>query len=141
MITCDESWIHYFNQKLKRVSENCIRKKEVRSKKVHQQKLVGKVMLISFFDSQGLVYQHICPLKMKVTSQYYFKGLQQLKKKSHIWHKCTDIRLKWILHQGNTRPHITALVMARLGSPNIDTMVLHPPQGCQVIMRKIRVHV
>ncbi len=94
--------------------------------------MTAKVMLIAFFDYQGLLYQHICPLKTKVASQYYLKVLQKLKK--HIRHKRVDIQHNWNLHQDNTRLQVATLVTACLESQNMDTVV-HPPYSPDIIPR------
>ncbi len=73
IITVDECWIHFFDLNTKCESEAWKRPEEPRPKKVQQQKSTGKVLLISFFDCHGLVYQHYCPPKTRINAEYYLK--------------------------------------------------------------------
>ncbi len=51
VITCDETWVHYFHLKSKRESKVWRTSTSPKNKKVRQQKSAGKVMLRVFFDA------------------------------------------------------------------------------------------
>ncbi len=54
------------------------RQSSLKKQKVQQQFAVGKVMLIAFFDSRGLVYQHYVTPKTTVYKEYYWDMLEKL---------------------------------------------------------------
>ncbi len=59
-------------------SEVWLHSGESSMKKVCKQKLAGKVMLITFFDCRGMVYQNVCPPKMWISKEYYTVLLERL---------------------------------------------------------------
>ncbi len=62
VIIGDESWIHHFDLATQQ-ERMCWKSSQSRvKKKVHQAKLMNKVMLIFFFNARGAIYQHTyCP--------------------------------------------------------------------------------
>ncbi len=56
VITCDKMWFHHFDTKSRCESEVWRTFSAPKTKKVHQQKSAGKVMLCVFFDAQGVIY-------------------------------------------------------------------------------------
>ena len=124
IITCDEMWVHHYDPQSKRESEAWKSLGSPRLKKVRQQKSAGKVMLISFFDYRGSIYQHYVPPLVKVNKEYYCSILKTLR--GHISHKRPDIKDYWILHQDNARLHTARLTQEWLEKHGIETLP-HPP--------------
>ncbi len=63
VITIDKSWIYHYDWKMKCESEAWLHSGKSRMKKSRQQKSVGKVMFVAFFDCRGMVYQNVCSPK------------------------------------------------------------------------------
>lgn len=85
----------------------------------------GKVMVISFFDIHGMVYQHVVPAHTSVTGQYYRDVLKTLQ--VHIRRKRPHFReAGWMLHHDNARPHIANVVAEYLAKINVKC-IPHPP--------------
>ncbi len=93
VITCDETWVHYFDLKSKCESEIWRTYSSLKTKKVHQQKSAGKPKLWVFFDLRE---------SFKINAIYYYvQVLKSLQK--HINKKRLETACLWILHQDNAR--------------------------------------
>ena len=85
----------------------------------------GKVMVITFFDCNGMIYQLAVPPHTTVTAVYYTAVLTKLRK--HIAKKRPQLNWAgWRLHHDNARPHVANHVMEFLTKFNI-TCVPHLP--------------
>ena len=60
-------------------------------------------MLISFFDSQGVVHKEFVPPEQTVNKQYYYEVLEGLRKRVH--RDRPEIADTWMLHHDNTPCH------------------------------------
>ena len=62
-------------------------------------------MLIAFFDSEGMVYQHFVTDKTKTTviNDNYRKVLTDFRK--HVMRKRPQLKATWMLRQDNAHPH------------------------------------
>ena len=124
VITADETWAYYWDPKTKIESSTWKHVDSPRATKVRQSKSAGKVMIITFFDCRGLVYQHEVPSKTTVNANYYVEVLKQLRR--HILKKRPEIADNWILHHDNATPHTARVVLDCLDKFNIPVMP-HPP--------------
>ncbi len=94
---------------------------------------VGKVMLIVFFDYQGMVYQHIVPQtspKTTVYKEYYIEVLKNLRE--HLQRKRPDIAHSFILHQDNAQPHTAELTQVFFKKYKIE-VTPHPPYSLDLM--------
>jgi histone-lysine N-methyltransferase SETMAR len=125
IVTEDESWVHYHTPETKRQSMQWKKSGEnapVKAKVVGSEK---KVMLIAFFDSEGMIYQHYVPPKQTVNSAYYISVLTTFL--SHLRRKRpAKIVHGWILHHDNARPHTSRETTEFLMSKSIETLY-HAP--------------
>ncbi len=104
LITGDESWVYLYNPCTKQETSVWKCNKEPAPKKVRQAKSVLKVMMmITFFDSRDMVYQHAVPAGQTMSAAYYVTIWQKLRE--HIGWKWREIAQTWILHHDNARPH------------------------------------
>ncbi len=55
-VTMDESWIYLYNPLTKQQSREWLRSMEAHPQKLQRTLATGKVMVVTFFDCQGLVY-------------------------------------------------------------------------------------
>ena len=58
LVTCDESWIYYYDPETKRQSSQWKHAGSPRPKKARQSKSTHKLLMIPFFDSTGIIYMH-----------------------------------------------------------------------------------
>jgi len=119
IVTCDESWIHHYDTLSKQQSSVWKHLNLPPPKKFRSSLLVGKVMLLLFFDAHGMILQNWVPRGQTVNSDYYANVL-----KTHL---CGAMRKKRPdLLQDNARPHTAAVALAAL--TEIDgTALKHPP--------------
>ncbi len=102
VITCDESWAHYYDPLTKQESETWQTLDELKNKMIHQQKSTGKVIMLVFFDAKSMIYQYHSDLqvvkrkKRSVTQEYYLQVLKKLKE--YISQKRPELKTSWVLH-------------------------------------------
>ena len=90
-------------------------------------KSVGKVMSIIFFDTRGIVLNHMAPAKTTVNSEYY-AHLIRVQFQRAIRDKRPDLaRSGFILHQDNAPMHVSQPVKSTLQELGIKKPLLHPP--------------
>ena len=125
VITADESWLHHFDPESKQQSSVWKSPGSPTPKKAKVVSSAGKVMVISFFDIHGMVYQHVVPAHTTVTGAYYRDVLKILQ--GHIRRKRPHLHeTSWMLHHDNARPHIANVVAEYLAKINVKC-VPHPP--------------
>lgn len=125
IVTGDESWLHHFDPEGKQASTQWKTPGSPTPKKAKVVKSAGKVMVITFFDHLGMVYQHAVPSGTTVTAPYYVSVIQTLRQ--HIAKKRPNLRNGgWRLHHDNARPHVAHAVLEYLHQHNINC-VPHPP--------------
>ena len=71
VITCDETWIHFFEPERKQQSSMWKHPSSPSPTKALISKSAGKVMAIIFCDIQGIILNHMFPSKTTVTGNYY----------------------------------------------------------------------
>ena len=86
IITGDESWLHHYDPESKQASTVWKSHGSPTPKKAKVVPSAGKVMVITFFDSKGMVYQHAVPPHTTVTGEYYKSVLKILRR--HIAKQC-----------------------------------------------------
>ncbi len=120
VITTHELLIHHYDPLLKNESSVRLHPGESRLKKVWQQKSGGKVILIAFFDCNGMIYQQDCLSRIRMNRDYYIMVLNQL----HIYirRKHPELVGCWILHEDNAHQHMTRLIFEYRERHNIQTM-------------------
>lgn len=74
LVTMDETWVNFFTPELKRQSMQWL-PKGVTSQKAKIQNSTHKLMLVAFFDAQGLVYQHYLPPQTKINSDNHCESI------------------------------------------------------------------
>lgn len=50
-------------------------------RKARQSRSTGKLMMIPFFDSKGIIYIHWVPHSQTVNKEYYVEGLREFRKR------------------------------------------------------------
>ena len=76
LMTCDESWIYYYDPETKRQSSQW---KHAGSPR--QSKSTHKLLMIPFFDSTDMIYMHWVPTGQTVNKEYYVEVLREFRKR------------------------------------------------------------
>ena len=71
LVTCDESWIYYYDPETKRQSSQWKHAGSPRPKKARQSKYTHKHLMNPFFDSAGMIYMHWVSTGQTVNKEYY----------------------------------------------------------------------
>ena len=125
LVTCDESWIYFYDPETKR--QSCQRKHagSPRLKKARQSKSTHKLLMILFFfffDSTGMVYMHWVPTGQTVNKEYYVEVLREFRKRFHRKRPALFKSGQWHFHQDNAPVHNSYLVIDYLTKMGIKTV-------------------
>jgi hypothetical protein len=82
-VTGDETWCFHYDLQTKRQSMEWPSPSSARHKQFSFQKLKNKVMLVTFFDSQGIIYKEYVPPDQQVNKEYYVEVLSCLVQTIH----------------------------------------------------------
>lgn len=125
IITGDETWVYGYDPETKVQGSQWKSPSAPRAKKARQSGSSIKVMLIVFFDLDGIVLAEFVPRNTTVNSEYYKGLLERL-----INDVCVKRPEKWasgfILHHSSAPYHTSLLVQQCLSDENI-TVCPHPP--------------
>ena len=126
VITGDESWIFEYDPETKRQSCQWKSPGSPRPKKARMQKSQVKVMLITFFDHQGIVHHEYVPHDQTVNQHFYTEVLTRMMAK--IRHKRRELWVSntWILHHDNAPAHAALSVRQFLATKQV-TILDYPP--------------
>ena len=124
--TCDESWIYCYDPETKRQSSQLKHAGSPRPKMARQSKSTDKLLMISFFDSTGMIYMHWVPTGQTVRKEYYVEVLRELRKRFRRKRPALFKSAQWHFHQYNVPVHKTILVTDYLTKMGIKT-VPQPP--------------
>ena len=78
---CDESWIYCYDPETKRQNSKWKHAGSPRPKKIRQSKSTHKLLMITFFDSTGMIYMHWIPTGQTVNKEYYVEVLTEFRKR------------------------------------------------------------
>jgi len=125
VIMGDETWVYGYDPETSVQSSQWKSPSSPRAKKACQSRSNIKVVLVVFFNLDGIVRAEFVPRNTTVNSEYYKGLLERLR---------NDVRRKWpekwangfILHHDNTTCHTSLLVWQFLSNKNI-TVFSHPP--------------
>ncbi len=125
IVAMDETWVLFTTPEIKLQSEQCL---EMGGKPPKKVKIVGsqkKVMLITFFDAKGMIYQHYVPNSTTINFVYYCDVLATFLK--HLGGKRLEkICDGWLLHQDNARPHVSQFMLDFMAKKRINSFT-HTP--------------
>ena len=126
VITGDESWVFQYDPETKRQSRQWKSASSPRPKKARMQRSQVKVMLITFFDHQGMVHHEFVPKGQTVNQHFYKEVLTRLVNKIRQKRRASWAGKTWILHHDNAPAHTALSVKQFLVSKEITTLH-HPP--------------
>ena len=122
VITGDESWVFQYDPETKRQSRQWKSVSSPRPKKSRMQRSQVKVMLITFFDHQGMVHHECVPQGQTVNQHFYKKVLTCLVNKIRQKRRASWAGKTWILHHDNAPAHTALSVKQFLVSKEITTL-------------------
>ena len=97
-----------------------------RPKKARQTKSNHKLLMISFFNSTGMIYMHWVPTGQTVNKEYYVEVLREFRKRFHRKRQPLFKSGQWHFHQDNAPVHNCIFITDYLTKMGIKT-ILHPP--------------
>ena len=126
VITGDETSVFEYDPETKRQSREWKSYGSPRPKKARKSKSKVKVMLIVFFDIQGIIHFEFLPQGQTVNQTVYEEILWRLvrsvrDKRRNLWEANT-----WALHHNNAPAHTALSICQFLAERNIATLE-HPP--------------
>jgi len=126
VITGDESWVYGYNPEMRQMSSQWKTTSSPRPKKAQQVKSNVKIILIAFFNIDGLIRHEYVPRGQTVNKEFYKTVLQRL---------CDAVRRhppekwrssNWILYHDNDPSHRAVTTNEFLAKHNILSLP-HPP--------------
>ena len=126
LVTCDESWIYYYDPESKRQSSQWKHVGSPRPKKARQRKSTLKLLMIPFFDRTSMIYMHWVPTGQTVNKEYYVEVLREIRKRFRRKRPALFKSDQWHFHQDNTSVHNSIHVTDYLTKMGINT-VPQPP--------------
>jgi histone-lysine N-methyltransferase SETMAR len=125
IVTCDETWVHYFTSESKRASKQWKHTHSPTPKKAKAICSEGKIMATVFWDSKGIIHLDFLTSQKAINAQYYSTLLNE-KVKPAIRSKRRKRQDSVCFLQNNACPHTAALMMATLLKLKWDVL-RHPP--------------
>ena len=126
LVTCDESWIYCYDPETKRQSSQWKYAGSPRPKKARQSKSTHKLLMITFFDSTGMIYMHWVPTRQTINREYHVKVLRKFSKRFLGKRPALFKTDQWHFHQDNTLVHNSILVTDYLAKMDIKIV----PHSC-----------
>ncbi len=121
VVTMDESWLYLYDPEQRNQSSEWLHKDEPPPQKVRREMSVGKTMLISFFDSKGVVHCEYLRNRT-VNSQLFVQILGHLQTAM----RTKRPRMRLYLHMDNASSHTARPTKLALLFRGIRTLP-HPP--------------
>lgn len=126
IITGDESWIYQYDPLSRQQSSQWKSPSSPTPKCPRAERSVGKVMLISFFDYNGMVHHEYLPRGETVNGMFYKGVMQRLRdairrKRRQLWQDGN-----WCLQHDNAPAHRSLVVVDYFAKHQI-TVLPHPP--------------
>ena len=126
VITCDETWIHFYEPESKRQSSVWKHPSSPSPTKALVSKSAGKVMAIIFCDIYGVLLNHFVPTKTTVTGSYYATLLRSELMSAIRKKRPCLLTTGFYLHHDNAPCHSSQVVKDTVEKLNV-ALLPHPP--------------
>ncbi len=126
IITGDESWCFQYDPSTKRQSMEWRGRDEGRPTKIRAVKSKIKTMLITFFDSQGIIHKEFVPPGQTINATFYKCVLERLLARIRRVRPDQYRSGDWFLLHDNAPAH-TAILVAQFLAKRKVTAITHPP--------------
>ncbi|UYV75059.1 hypothetical protein LAZ67_12002264 [Cordylochernes scorpioides] len=122
VITGDETWVYGYDPETKRQSMEWKGKYEPRTKKSRLCKSKNKVLLVTFFDTKGIVHYEYLEEGQTINKESYLNIMRSVResirlKISEMWSS-----KNWIIHHDNAPPHTATSVLTYLAKHGIQIL-------------------
>ncbi|GFU10977.1 histone-lysine N-methyltransferase SETMAR [Trichonephila clavipes] len=125
-ITGDESWVYGCNPETKQQSSKWKTSGSPRPKKARQVRSDIKVMLIVFFNADGIVHHEYAPQGKTVNMEFYLDDKRRLREAVRRKRLVLWASSRWMLHHDGAPVHTTNLLQQFL-TKHGTVQVAHPP--------------
>ncbi|UYV73903.1 hypothetical protein LAZ67_11001358 [Cordylochernes scorpioides] len=126
IVTGDETWCFQYDPKTKRQSAEWKSKNSPQAKKTRKVPSKIKTMLITFFDSRGIIHKEFVPAGQTITGEYYLNVLKRLIARiRRIRPEYRDENSWGLLH--DNAPSHSSLIVRRFLAKNNVCVLNHPP--------------
>ncbi len=119
----DESWV-YYDPELKEQSKEWLPKKAPRPIKAICTRATGKVMIVTFFDSRGMIYYKFT--RQGIGAQVFIAICTRFLEAYQTRHPQGRIRGRLFLHMNNAPAHTANVTKAFLQRHSVQ-LIPHPP--------------
>jgi len=131
IVTGDETWVYGYDVETKAQSSQWVGQGSPRPKKARMSQSNMNVMLVVFFDWQGVIHYEFVPRGQTVNKEFYVAVLKRLReavcrKRPQLW-----TNQSWVLHNDNAPAHSSFLVRNFLAK-NKMTVEPQPPYSPDV---------
>lgn len=125
IITGDETWLYFYDPETKQQSSVWKKPENAPLVKARPSKSEGKIMAITFFDAEGIVYRHLVPNNQTVNGTYYVSVLKNLV--DAVRRKRPRLnQVGWRILHDNAPCHASNVAQEFLQRNNIEQLS-HPP--------------
>ena len=125
VITGDETWVFHYDPETKRQSMQWKTGTSPRPKKARMSKSKIKVMLIAFFNQQGLVHHEFVPEGETVNQHFYQQVIIHLHNRVRRSRRALWSDKSWLLHHDNA-PALNVISVRQLLVKKEITALDHP---------------
>ncbi|GFT99722.1 protein GVQW3 [Trichonephila clavipes] len=126
IIIGDESWVYGYDPETKQQSSQWKTPGSPRPKKERQVRSKIKVMLIVFFDADGIVHHEFAPQDQTVNKEFYLDVMRRLREAVRRKRPVLWASSRWMLHHNGAPAHTANLVKQFLTKQGAIE-VAHPP--------------
>ncbi|UYV61578.1 hypothetical protein LAZ67_1005355 [Cordylochernes scorpioides] len=126
IVTGDETWCFQYDPKTKRQSAEWKSKNSPQAKKTRKVPSKIKTMLITFFDSRGIIHKEFVPAGQTITGEYYLNVLKRLIARIRRIRPEYRDENSWCLLHDNAPSH-SSLIVRRFLAKNNVCVLNHPP--------------
>ncbi len=126
VVTGDDSWFWCYEPKMKRSTNAWLRSNEHRPQKVSKDHYVYKVMLIVFWNAQGIIHKEFVPDGKGVDRHVYLRTMRELREKLRRRRPQLWRRQSFWLHHDGALAHCADIVVNFLQANNTKILP-HPP--------------
>jgi len=122
IITGDETWVYEYDPQTKHQSSQWKSADSQRPKKEHHVLSKVKVMLIVFFDMEGIIHYEYVPQGQTVNQQFYLQLLKRLRLAVSRKRSQKRAESAWVLHHDSAPAHTAHSIQVFLASHDIPVV-------------------
>ncbi len=110
-VTCDESWVYIYDPQMRQQSKEWLRHGEARPQKPRREIATAKVMVVTFFDSKGLIYFEYVQRPLTVNQRVFRAIFRHFHEAYQRRRPHSSIRGHHFFHFDNAPAHTTDLTV------------------------------